>query len=119
VNESLNTGKWEKMTFGYTDFARLGIDSDGGWLRTPHLTKEQIEADGWQYNEDSFLKSIGKFPNHFWFTKNGFGLTFYPDKYTIDIDDDRVCMANPVMVYRGSCQDINTFRTICKLLNIK
>lgn len=47
--ESLNAGKWEKLTFSVNDFEGLLVDSDGGWLRTRSLSREDLESLGWKY----------------------------------------------------------------------
>lgn len=87
-------------------------------IRTPYLTKEQIEAEGWKYHADKFLESLGKEPTHFWFVKNGFGCTFYLNG-RIQITNDKMQTMFPVIIFDGVCPSINEFRTICKLLNIK
>ncbi|MEI8254031.1 MAG: hypothetical protein WCG25_10205 [bacterium] len=76
-------------------------------LRTPYLTKEQIENEGWKeerenyyYKEDAQLHTfIGKIDNK--------------------IFDMRISIYNDIgKLFYGECKDINTFRWICKLLKI-
>lgn len=81
--------------------------------RTLYLTKEQIEAEGWvatcfseseDYGMCSFKK--GAFECRRWSNQNDY-IEFLNSRTSDDI------------IYEGGCKDINTFRYICKLLNIK
>lgn len=92
-------------------------DLNSNKIRVPYLTKQQIEAEGWIYtkynpaiNLHEFRKVIN---NHSWYT-----LDYFDDckniiitKYWTNGDDD-------MDLFNGECKDINTFRYICKLLNI-
>lgn len=73
-------------------------------LRTPYLTKEQIENEGW-----SFIQQIG---NTLFFKKKDFELTFN-DNY-ININN----FGEYDLGYWGQCKDINAFRYLMKLLEI-
>lgn len=73
-------------------------------VRCEFLTKEQIENEGWK-----FTQQIG---NTLFFKKKDFELTFN-DNY-INIDN----FGEYDLGYWGNCKDINTFRYICKLLEI-
>ncbi len=95
------------------------ISEKNSSFRTAYLTKEQIEAEGWTYIQDDFLVNVLKrVPTHYWFVKNGYGCTLYPDKNIIAIEDNRTHMMIQPRFYDGPCPSINEFRTICKLLNI-
>lgn len=72
-------------------------------VRVPYLTKEQIEAEGWE----RYKKNIGGLEYSIVFYKNTIEI------YEMDETGYRVCK------YNGNCPSINEFRTICKLLNIK
>lgn len=78
-------------------------------FRTPYLTKEQIEAEGWE-NYNSKLKPLC-------FKKDDYHLYFYEEDYTITIGK-----GTPPMwlnyYYNGKCPSINEFRKIVKLLGI-
>lgn len=78
-------------------------------LRTPYLTKEQIEKEGWKFvfqgQWDTF-QSFEKGDNLY--------MTFYNQQRTITI-----VKGNGYTIYSGSCPSINEFRTIMKFLNIK
>ena len=97
-------------------------------IRVPYLTKEQIEAEGWEiYEKDSTKRhetellwgSIG-------FTKNNYFLRWNFADMSISIilvDPSKVegLLFNTLPEHfkcTCSCKDINTFRYICKLLNI-
>lgn len=79
-------------------------------LRTPYLTKEQIEKEGWNLVGELDLK------NHYYgnFIKNGNELRFWTNDSYVEIFDKY-----EDILYQGTCPSINEFRTICKLLNIK
>lgn len=86
-----------------------------GYIRTPYLTKEQIENEGWKStnNSNKFTHPVEvslelnyDFDTHYlWIT--------YP-RYIVD--EDIYYKANK---YVGKCPSINEFRKICKLLEIK
>jgi len=72
-------------------------------IKVPYLTKEQIEAEGWTHSDEEFYKK-----NDYFIRRHGNYLTvregsWYPEE----------------TIFRGECKDINTFRYICKLLNIE
>src|SRR6187399_1401013 len=48
--ESYNNHVWVKMIFTTKDFDGLPLDIDGRWLRTPYITREQIEKEGWEFD---------------------------------------------------------------------
>lgn len=83
------------------------------FIRTPYLTKEQIEAEGWE-----FIK-------HHAGTE---GYDFEKDEYSLYVDFDfrgEIYLKiyngehyEEFNYFSGKCKDINTFRKICKLLEI-
>lgn len=87
------------------------VDMDG--YRVPYLTKEQIEAEGWE-----FIKHHAG-TEHYNFEK---------DEYSLYVDFDfreeiylKIYTGgyyNEFNYFSGKCKDINTFRKICKLLEI-
>jgi len=89
----------------YLDFEGLEFYIGEGLLRTPYLTKEQIEAEGWietvshgvfgkKENKVGYLQCVGE-----------------PPLIWIAINDQEK--------YHGECKSINEFHYICKLLKIK
>lgn len=91
----------------------------GEWkIRTPYLTKEQIEKEGWRYNK--YSSNFGDFEN---FLKKGLvdgveyelELTFKNEIVTIGYDCGEFYNSN---IFVGKCPSINEFRKICKLLGI-
>lgn len=94
-------------------------------LRTPYLTKEQIEAEGWK---ELSYKS-GKYDGRLAWEKGNYFLILYEDNNTklkgrivimlkdVTLDPYTEFTSNG-QVYLGKCPSINEFRTICKLLNI-
>lgn len=95
----------------------LTVDVNPEYIRVPYLTKEQIEAEGWKA-DDRFAGFV--------FTKEvkwNDGVTREIEmKYLFDTkmlylgyDSGEFFLTG---VFEGECKDINTFRYICKLLNI-
>jgi hypothetical protein len=78
-------------------------------LRVPYLTKEQVEAEGWVFHSQG--NSGGIFYLLF---KNSFRVTIWIDSLEIEFEE-----SEGNTLFYGECKDINTFRKICKLLNIK
>jgi hypothetical protein len=75
-------------------------------VRVPYLTKEQIEAEGWE--DISTDEIIG-------LVKTDFVCIFDNKNYTISL----TCLGKDKKIgFAGNCKDINTFRKIIKLLGI-
>ena len=90
-------------------------------LRVPYLTKEQIEAEGWELIQ-IYPKGSCVFQKE---TKeDGYELTYDFTEYRITFAklyfyylDDKYTRSE--LTWRSlKCKDINTFRKICKLLEI-
>lgn len=97
------------------------------WIRVPYLTKEQVEAEGWEKVQEFEHCHDEIESNWYMFNKQNkyqirwWGQPDYIEIYNIDLvknkksciqDKDEYC------IYQGQCKDINTFRYICKLLGI-
>lgn len=111
---------WE---YGDLDMTSLHfLLSERNWnktkLRVPYLTKEQIEAEGWEiihrelkpkpYQVDWINAKKGDFT--LWIN-----LALHNSMH---LGIDKINGVSGIL-FRGQCKDINTFRYICKLLNIK
>jgi hypothetical protein len=87
---------------------------DGIPVRTPYLSKEQIEAEGWSeegnYTGTSFYKNNWKLG-----FKRG---TIKKDENTILNTSTIAIFLNEDIRYVGECKSINEFRKICKWLGI-
>ena len=91
-------------------------------IRTPYLTKEQIEAEGWKTLE---FKREGLYS----YEKANYFLVFNEKIRTINIILRDLAIVSEIswslqtspehFKFFCECKCINTFRTICKLLNIK
>lgn len=97
-------------------------------LRTPYLTREQIESEGWRFQHQGGLN--GDIEGKFLFIKDvkgeihqtsygmsdriSFYLVFGKELKIVKQYDSHV----KETVFKGSCPSINEFRTICKLLKI-
>ena len=92
------------------DFQTMFKAIDSKKIRTPHLTKEQIEAEGWKETSkcnyekiDSNITSYYGNDHYLWIMHPA--TTVLGEKY----------LANS---FKGECKSINEFRYICKLLKI-
>jgi len=104
--ELLIYDKWEPNTIKpYTALASVVRCIKDQIIRVPHLTKEQIEAEGWIacYFKDSVKCH---------FVKKDFELFIYEDNFI------SIISKSFNFLYKGECKDINTFRKIIKLLKI-
>lgn len=82
-----------------------------GILFIPYLTKEQIEAEGWEIDYEAPERFCGK--------KEHYRLNRY--KMKMEISSFRrydFATVEAEVIFYGECKDINTFRYICKLLEI-
>ena len=108
----LNYDRWEKAILNKSNveiMLKYGIKG----FRVPYLTKEQIEAEGWNKNDISpnLIKKIDE-----------------DSYYSVSLNKDYNIVITKCFIngwswvwqpfYSGECKDINTFRYICKLLGI-
>ena len=94
-------------------------------IRVPYLTKEQIEAEGWEYVKNTNKVDVDIC--HI-FNKNNYMLGWFPliNKIVLLVrDPSKAFDKNGVLVeynnterYTGQCKDINTFKKLTKLLEI-
>lgn len=120
---------WKYGT-GTEDFDMIDFTSriQKNEIRVPYLTKEQIEAEGWEiYEKDSIKRhETGLLWGSIEFTKNNYLLRWNFADMSISIilvDPSKVegLLFNTLPEHfkcTCSCKDINTFRIICKLLEI-
>ena len=86
-------------------------------IRTPYLTKEQIEAEGWKLpgivKENTIIAYLKKEDIIYImnYEKSILRITKLLRKENTNLLDEQL--------YKGTCPSINEFKTICKLLNIK
>jgi len=91
-----------------------------GNVRVPHLTKEKIEAEGWKWNYTTTYPSgvwnSFELENYLmaWDSTHNKVMFIYRDPSK---EDDRSFPEK--FHFQAECKDINTFRTICKLLKIQ
>lgn len=95
---------------------------DGKAIRTPYLTKEQIEKEGWVEDIDhpifSGSLSIKNDKATYWLRmidKTNIRII----RYTKPDHNNIWKMQQRSTIYDGDCPSINEFRQITKLLNIK
>src|SRR5687767_11758335 len=110
-----NNIQWIKVTLDDLHDVAWRVDDKNWNVRTPYLTKEQIEAEGWElinvleHSEESHESSWyqfkkGKYEVRWW------GQPDYIEFYNSRSKED--------LIYEGKCPSINEFRTTCKLLGI-
>lgn len=127
-----------KITVQNEDFAYTGLLSeivdamDDGYaeVKTPYLTKEQIEAEGWTQLEDKspftskpykFRKIIGEKETGIFNQDSIYTLEYYGIGNTnliIHLEWESSWNRYNGNIFKGTCKDINTLRYICKLLGI-
>ena len=119
--EQLINQVWTKEVFAKGSYLPENIDLLN-WIhscvlskkiRVPYLTKEQIEAEGWEFIKHhagtewyDFEKDEYSLYVDFDF-RGEIYLKIYSDRYYEEFN-----------YFSGKCKDINTFRKICKLLEI-
>jgi|688.fasta_scaffold174702_1 hypothetical protein len=109
VGEPDNAYKWDKITLTQ-DTTNVWSDKWSDlikrfYIRTPYLTREQIEAEGWEERE----QKEGEIK--FWkpcFVKGPYQLFFHK----------RLEISGPNISYLGECKSINEFRKIIKWLGL-
>lgn len=112
---------WENFVFNVEEiipvFAKVNsktIVSDK--IRVPYLTKEQIEAEGWEHVGGKLLS--GDFQDY---QKDNFSMRYATDTRKLSIMVRDPSFSNEhfqVTILKAECRDINTFRKIIKLLGI-
>lgn len=123
--ESSNNNVWRKHTFNQGNFTNYAGESNNDWdnlfwynptrvinhriIRTPFLTKEQIEAEGWEYRAGYYIKDTMRL--YFW--------NIEPEYRTPRITIDSTLSDGLYFSFFGECKSINELRYISKLLNIK
>lgn len=92
-------------------------------LRVPYLTKEQIIAEGWEDITKDEYKGNWAFEKGNWFAAVNIDHSRHPFILRIMVKDpsleNEVLGASPEYFrFSAPCKDINTFRYLCKLLDI-
>jgi hypothetical protein len=100
------------------DLSRVTKEIRRGTIRVKRLTKEDIEKEGWKYTGKSiniWFEKEGNFERTTWTAyKAILHYNTYDNWMTVYLKD----YDNEHHIFQGKCPDINTFRTIQKLLNI-
>jgi hypothetical protein len=117
VHDFLKGFSWESVIIDVDTISSVCKSYKHIKVRVPYLTKEQLEAEGWkEYKLNDNEQAFGLYK------KSGYNLRFY--------ENNIYCFSELMVgrgmedcwdkiLYEGECKDINTFRKICKLLNIK
>jgi len=130
-------GKWEKVRefsndYDYEDNPHYALmkDIQNGKIRVPYLTKKQIEAEGWKvenfpYNIIKGVKNTGIYDLNNDITGIEYNLFYRFENKRLSIESYIINYGKADRPYKGvnciyfgECKDINTFRYICKLLEI-
>jgi|HubBroStandDraft_2_1064218.scaffolds.fasta_scaffold404533_2 hypothetical protein len=112
------TKLWEPIVCGYNEHMldskrtpeEFHVILKMGNLRTPYLTHEQIDKEGWEFVHQGAMDTFQQFEKK----DQNVWMYFYNQQKTITI-----IKGNSYPIYSGSCPSINELRTIMKLLNIK
>jgi len=115
--ETVDQGKWMENEVGssllsYEHVERL-LRFNPKYVRTPYLTKEQIEGEGWKFSGHQ----VGEFAT----SLDGAPMVFVSkdDERSFTWDGEILDIYGVKSHYVGRCPSINEFRQIQKLLNIK
>ena len=101
-----NSIYWEELLISNKDIIKELINHPEFEFRTIYLTKEQIEAEGWTKEKSYFIKN-----NIYLFFEDKFLVIDSGNPFSWEAIDSEI-------LFKGKCKDINTFRKICKLLEI-
>jgi len=96
-------------------------------MENEHLTKEQIEAEGWKHYQTmpnslfsesytEYCKDIEWYKVVISYNEKDHYLDVQKVIQNVQVGDELKEFRNTI--YNGNCKDIETFRTICKLINI-
>lgn len=122
---------WEPYIVQDNDCLSDFRDMDG--IRVSYITKEQIEAEGWEYTGfvHKYKGFIKKEHSDYWSARyknavmaynpidNTLVINVYDPTKTIDGEKPEYDYPNIKRgMFRGECKSINEFRKICKWLNI-
>lgn len=116
--------EFHKVTVGFHQEIgkKIGITQIPGLIkrnqiRVPYLTKEQLEAEGWKLSPYSWMYVNFNDPKE----EDETITLLNKDKISVYLSDKKreitIC-SDGDRIFKGECKDINTFRYICKLLNI-
>lgn len=108
---------WKFVKFKGVDEA-VRCYHEQGFYRTPYLTIEQIEAEGWVYTGksiDIWFEKEGSFEVGSW---TSYKIRIHYGLHDKRLSIDAIDQGTEQRLFQGECKDINTFRYICKLLNI-
>lgn len=117
--EDIRVGYECEFTGWLSDYKEVKITQDNlslavgnlAFLKVSYLTKEQIEAEGWELKSDS--KEAGYFINKI----NNYKLYYNYNTCSLRIGNGKEYEQNSI-IFDGYIKDINTFRYIIKLLGI-
>jgi len=129
VDKNIYAGKefdWEKVVGAENNMGDEGLLAKcrTGKVRTPYLTKEQIEAEGWERLLDDEDANVLLFKSK----KKILGVSPSDDSwYRIDYDTETHNLylwrlynnGYDVLYYDGECKSINEFRKIISWVGIK
>ncbi len=118
-------GKWIPYVFSkeedWRSFHNRSIkfwDTFKTLIRTPYITKEQIEAEGWKDKEGNgvvFFKTYEDGSYYYFKFWNGDNRDdVLVGKYTPSKKDNVWSLSCKEIIFKGECKDINMFRLLIK-----
>lgn len=122
--EFLSNKEWRHTVYKHSeDLLDLELVIKKEQIKVPYLTKEQIEAEGWEYKQTNKIR--------YWYEKespeiggNWYGYYIYKAKLIHDPEMKYLKIlfsfdaVEDECVFEGECKDINTLKQIQKLLRI-
>ena len=120
VDSDWFTTGWEKRIIDEQSNLKL-IKEYPSLHRVPYLTKEQIEAEGWEYKHTH--KDLIYYDERIFFEKRKSNKkediwTLQLEYYKNNLVRIQIDQGHDWKRFLGECKDINTFRKIIKLLKI-
>ena len=124
---------WDKIEVTETDteeYLKLSVQEvirrvKTGEIRTPYLTKEQIEAEGWVFKTTNRIRSWYEKPDLFIDAPHSPSHQILAAELIHDSEYNTIQIRVQLRsdfeyhtFYEGNCPSINEFRTITKLLGI-
>lgn len=92
-------------------------------LKSPNITKEILEKEGWVINKYQLDKNKLEFELNDVYEIGGAFLKWWPSRQTIRIitvdEGHNMDGPNHSVKFHGKCENLHTFRMLCELINCK
>lgn len=116
---------WINVVLDDWDQVGYAIEDIKWRVRVPYLTKEQIEAEGWEFVDiyrdggTSVFYKLGERKNSYELIVGRTNMMTPSSNIIINKTERDGNIFRKNLIYNGDAPSINEFRKICKLLNIR